>query len=122
MKTINVTDKTGSLISIRNVSDGDDLMIINKSGILIRISMSDIRVMGRATQGVRLINIKPGDSIAAVAKVEKDMVEDENSDELIDENGDQVENSTEGNTDQSDDVKGESDENTDDQGEESSEE
>jgi len=82
VKTINITDKTGSLISIRNVSDGDDLMIINKSGILIRMSVSAIRVMGRATQGVKLINIKDGDSIAAVAKVEKDMF-DEDDEALI---------------------------------------
>ena len=77
VKTISITPKTGKLIAIRNVGEGDDLMIINKSGILIRISVSDIRVMGRATQGVRLINISEGDSIAAVAKVEKDMLEGE---------------------------------------------
>ena len=82
VKTLNVTDKTGQLISIRNVEDGDDLMIINKSGILIRISVADIRVMGRATQGVRLINIRSGDAIAAVAKVEKDMVEDAEEGEM----------------------------------------
>ena len=73
VKTINITPKTGSLISIRNVFDTDDLMIINKSGILIRMSMSDIRVMGRATQGVTLINLKANDTIAAVAKVERDI-------------------------------------------------
>jgi DNA gyrase subunit A len=84
VKTLNLTEKTGNLISIRNVQDGDDLMIINKSGILIRISIADIRVMGRATQGVRLINIKGGDAIAAVAKVEKDMVEDEIDEENLD--------------------------------------
>ncbi|MEQ8323208.1 MAG: DNA gyrase subunit A [Vicingaceae bacterium] len=78
VKTINVTEKTGNLISIRNVTDQDDLMIINKSGILIRISMIGIRVMGRATQGVRLINLKAGDTIAAVAKVERDLDEDDN--------------------------------------------
>ena len=69
VKTITVTDKTGELVAIKNVTDQDDLMIINKSGITIRIAVADLRVMGRATQGVRLINIKGKDSIAAVAKV-----------------------------------------------------
>jgi DNA gyrase subunit A len=69
VKTISVTDKTGELVAIKNVTDEDGLMIINKSGIAIRMSVSDLRVMGRATQGVRLINIKGKDSIAAVAKV-----------------------------------------------------
>ena len=69
VKTISITDKTGNLIAIKNVKDGDDLMIINKSGITIRMSVDDMRVMGRATQGVKLINIKESDSIAAVAKV-----------------------------------------------------
>jgi DNA gyrase subunit A len=68
VKTMNITDKTGALISILDVTDMDDLMIINKSGILIRIAVSDLRVMGRATQGVRLINLRE-DSIAAVTKV-----------------------------------------------------
>ncbi len=72
VKTISITDKTGELVAIKNVSDLDDLMIINKSGIAIRMSVEDLRVMGRATQGVRLINIKGKDSIAAVAKVMKD--------------------------------------------------
>ncbi|NHF59763.1 DNA gyrase subunit A [Flavobacteriaceae bacterium TP-CH-4] len=72
VKTISVTDKTGKLVAIKNVSDSDDLMIINKSGIAIRMSVEDLRVMGRATQGVKLINIKGDDSIAAVAKVMKD--------------------------------------------------
>ena len=72
VKTISITDKTGGLVAIKNVSDTDDLMIINKSGIAIRMSVEDLRVMGRATQGVRLINIKGNDSIAAVAKVMKD--------------------------------------------------
>ena len=69
VKTITVTEKTGELVAVKNVTDQDDLMIINKSGITIRIAVSDLRVMGRATQGVRLINIKGKDSIAAVAKV-----------------------------------------------------
>tara|TARA_B100000963_G_scaffold63669_1_gene51643 strand:- start:1787 stop:3463 length:1677 start_codon:yes stop_codon:yes gene_type:complete len=69
VKTISITEKTGNLVSLKNVSDGDDLMIINKSGIAIRMEVNTLRVMGRATQGVRLINIKDNDSIAAVAKV-----------------------------------------------------
>ncbi len=69
VKTLNITEKTGSLIAINNVTDDDDLMIINKSGLTIRMMVSDLRVMGRATQGVRLINIKGNDSIAAVTKV-----------------------------------------------------
>lgn len=72
VKTISITEKTGGLVAIKNVSDSDDLMIINKSGIAIRMSVEDLRVMGRATQGVKLINIKGNDSIAAVAKVMKD--------------------------------------------------
>jgi DNA gyrase subunit A len=72
VKTISISQKTGGLVAIKNVSDSDDLMIINKSGIAIRMSMEDLRTMGRATQGVRLINLKGGDSIAAVAKVMRD--------------------------------------------------
>ena len=72
VKTINVTEKTGKLVAIKNVIDEDDLMIINKSGIAIRMAVSDLRVMGRATQGVRLIKVRGGDSIAAVAKVMQD--------------------------------------------------
>ncbi|HNX43517.1 MAG TPA: DNA gyrase subunit A [Bacteroidales bacterium] len=70
VKTINITEKTGQLIAIKNVTDNDDLMIINRSGIIIRMAVSDLRVVGRATQGVRLINLKENDAIAAVAKVE----------------------------------------------------
>jgi DNA gyrase subunit A len=83
VKTLNITDKTGSLVSINNVTDADDLMIINKSGLTIRMMVSDLRVMGRATQGVRLINIKGNDSIAAVTKV---LREDEAIEEAIEEN------------------------------------
>ncbi len=72
VKTISITDKTGKLVAIKNVTDPDDLMIINKSGIAIRMSVDDLRTMGRATQGVKLINLKDSDSIAAVAKVMKD--------------------------------------------------
>ena len=72
VKTISITEKTGGLVAIKNVTDSDDLMIINRSGIAIRMSVEDLRVMGRATQGVKLINIKGDDSIAAVAKVMKE--------------------------------------------------
>ena len=84
VKTISITDKTGDLVSIMNVNDSNGLMIINKSGIAIRMAVKNLRVMGRATQGVKLINIKKGDSIAAVAKVmheeqEEDAIESENN-------------------------------------------
>ena len=78
--TLNITEKTGSLIAIQSVTDEDGLMIINKSGVAIRMNTSDLRVMGRNTQGVRVINLKGNDEIAAIAKVEMDKdVEDENS-------------------------------------------
>ncbi|WP_029034880.1 DNA gyrase subunit A [Salinimicrobium terrae] len=93
VKTISITPKTGSLVAIKNVTDLDDLMIINKSGLAIRTSVSNLRVMGRATQGVRLINLKNNDSIAAVAKVinEEEDVEDVAGDatpEITDQNED----------------------------------
>ncbi|MHA6280638.1 DNA gyrase subunit A [Salinimicrobium sp. CAU 1759] len=93
VKTISITSKTGSLVSIKSVTDLDDLMIINKSGLAIRTSVSNLRVMGRATQGVRLINLKNNDSIAAVAKVinEEEDVEDVAGDatpEITDQNQD----------------------------------
>ena len=80
VKTISITEKTGELVSIKTVSDLDDLMIINKSGIAIRMEIAKLRVMGRATQGVRLINLKGEDTIAAVAKVmkEEESIEDVN--------------------------------------------
>ncbi|NND10070.1 MAG: DNA gyrase subunit A, partial [Flavobacteriaceae bacterium] len=81
VKTISITEKTGNLVSIKNVTDQDDLMIINKSGIAIRMAVEDLRVMGRATQGVKLINLKSNDSIAAVAKVMHDE-DDVNGDEV----------------------------------------
>ena len=71
VKTISITEKTGKLIAIKNVTENNDLMIIEKSGLTIRMAVSDIRVAGRATQGVKLINIKNGDSIAAISTVEK---------------------------------------------------
>jgi DNA gyrase subunit A len=87
VKTLNITEKTGKLISINSVTDADDLMIINKSGLTIRMAVEDLRVMGRATQGVKLINIKGNDSIAAVTKVMKDDV----ADVIVDEEGNIIE-------------------------------
>ncbi len=81
VKTMNITDKTGDLISIHSVVDQDDLMIINKSGITIRMAVSELRTMGRATQGVRLINLREGDAIAAVTKV--DVVEGEDDEDVL---------------------------------------
>jgi DNA gyrase subunit A len=97
VKTLNLTEKTGALISINGVTDEDDLMIINKSGLTIRMEVSDLRVMGRATQGVRLINIKGKDSIAAVTKVlreeEEEVIEGEELEEGDVENGTDVDSS-----------------------------
>jgi DNA gyrase subunit A len=87
VKTLNITEKTGKLISINAVTDADDLMIINKSGLTIRMAVEDLRVMGRATQGVKLINIKGNDSIAAVTKVMKDEV----AEVAVDEDGNIIE-------------------------------
>jgi len=87
VKTLNITEKTGKLISISAVTDADDLMIINKSGLTIRMAIEDLRVMGRATQGVKLINLKGGDSIAAVTKVMKDDV----AEVVVDEDGNVIE-------------------------------
>ena len=94
VKTISITEKTGNLVAIKNVTDEDDLMIINKSGITIRLAVTDLRVMGRATQGVKLINIKNDDSIAAVAKVTHE--EEEEIDDV--ENGTEIENNNEEST------------------------
>jgi len=87
VKTMNISDKTGLLVSINVVTDADDLMIINKSGLTIRMRVSDLRVMGRATQGVRLINIKGNDSIAAVCKVMKEDDEDDQDQEFVEIDG-----------------------------------
>ena len=95
VKTLNITEKTGALIAINNVTDADDLMIINKSGLTIRMMVSDLRVMGRATQGVRLINIKGSDSIAAVTKVlreDEEVIEELEGD--LEESEGEVENGT----------------------------
>ncbi|MFO7613289.1 MAG: DNA gyrase subunit A [Bacteroidales bacterium] len=88
VKTINITTKTGNLIAIKEVTDTDDLIIINRSGILIRLGVKDLRVMGRATQGVRLINLRDEDAIASVAKVamDEDIVDDFESDMDADDN------------------------------------
>jgi DNA gyrase subunit A len=79
VKTLNITDKTGKLVAIKGVTDKEDLMIINKSGVIIRIAISELRTMGRATQGVRLITLKGDDEIASVAKIEHDEEEEEKS-------------------------------------------
>ena len=84
VKTINLTEKTGYLIAIKDVTDTDQLMIINKSGIAIRMGMEDVRIMGRATQGVRFIKIEEGDEIAAVAKIE---LEEGEAEEVMEEDG-----------------------------------
>ena len=92
VKTLSVTEKTGSLIAIKDVTDENDLMIITRNGIAIRMKMEDVRVMGRATQGVRLIKIRENDNIASVAKVPKVEEEDEDSIEI---SSDDSENNTE---------------------------
>ena len=98
VKTISITDKTGGLIAIKNVTDDDDLMIINKSGIAIRLLVDHLRVMGGATQGVRLINLKGDDAIAAVTQVPRDEDEEvisiEGTDTLIEESEITSENET----------------------------
>ena len=93
VKTLKITEKTGSLVAIKSVTDADDLMIINRSGVAIRISVEDLRVMGRAAQGVKVINLRADDEIAAVAKVvkEEDMVDE---DEVRDIEVDETNNST----------------------------
>jgi len=93
VKTLTVTEKTGSLVAIKVVTDDDDLMIINKSGITIRMHVADLRTQGRATQGVKLINLKGKDQIAAVAKVERD--EDENSENQDSDSSNDVDNTEE---------------------------
>ncbi len=93
VKTLTITEKTGNLVAIKSVTDADDLMIINRSGVAIRISVEDLRVMGRAAQGVKVINLRADDEIAAVAKVvkEEDMVDE---DEVRDIEVDETNNST----------------------------
>jgi DNA gyrase subunit A len=96
VKTLNITEKTGNLVAIKGVTDNEDLMIINKSGVIIRIAVSELRVMGRATQGVRLITLKGNDEIASVAKVEHD--EDEEITDLTEGGEDNPTSETEGDT------------------------
>ncbi|WP_184549126.1 DNA gyrase subunit A [Mucilaginibacter sp. FT3.2] len=91
VKTLNITEKTGNLVAIKGVTDKEDLMIINKSGIIIRIAISELRTMGRATQGVRLITLKGNDEIASVAKIEHD----EDEEKEIDENAEIIADETE---------------------------
>ncbi|MBO7636141.1 MAG: DNA gyrase subunit A [Paludibacteraceae bacterium] len=100
VKTLNITDKTGELIAIKSVTDENDLMIINKSGITIRLCMSEVRVQGRATQGVRLINLtKKNDQIASVCKVIHSDEEEENEEDVIDKVDDKGENDESANND-----------------------
>jgi DNA gyrase subunit A len=96
LKPFQLLKKTGKLVSLKSVTDNDDLMIINKSGIAIRMEVSSLRVMGRATQGVKLINLKENDSIAAVAKVVHD---DDDVQDLEDIEVDITDESTENNND-----------------------
>jgi DNA gyrase subunit A len=123
VKTINVTEKTGNLVAIKNVTDADDLMIINKSGIVIRIVVSELRVMGRATQGVRLINLKGNDEIASVARIEHEeeeveetesyvVVDGEPAGDTIDDPAENDEESDEENVDEIDEEEGEADDTT----------
>lgn len=110
VKTLNITEKTGNLVAIKGVTDKEDLMIINKSGIIIRIAISELRVMGRATQGVRLITLKNNDEIASVAKIEHDEDEEVKEGE---ENAEGTETNTE-NTGESDAAENKAEPSTDD--------
>lgn len=101
VKTISVTEKTGKLVAVKGVNDTEDLMIINKSGIVIRISVEGLRVMGRATQGVRLINLKGEDEIASITKVDREEEVEDTEEEIL--SGEEVEDTTESTeTDQDD--------------------
>ena len=105
VKTMNITDKTGDLIAIKSVNDEDGLMIINRSGIVIRLKVSSLRVMGRATQGVRLINIKENDQIASVAKVESmESGEEEIVSEILNEENIDLTDNTTNETDSNSDI------------------
>ncbi|MEG1717715.1 MAG: DNA gyrase C-terminal beta-propeller domain-containing protein, partial [Bacteroidales bacterium] len=84
VKTISVTDKTGALIAIKDVTDNNDLMIINKSGIILRMAVKDLRIVGRATQGVKLIDLRGKDAIASVTKVDADPEEELLEEEMMD--------------------------------------
>jgi DNA gyrase subunit A len=92
VKTINVTDKTGALVAIKSVTDDDDLMIITEKGITIRMAINSVRMMGRAAQGVKLINLRDGDKIASVARVSKN--EEEENTDIENEGGSETEETT----------------------------
>jgi DNA gyrase subunit A len=116
VKTINVTEKTGQLVSIKDVTDGEDLMIINRSGIVIRIPVSALRVMGRATQGVRLISLKGDDEIASVTKIDHEEDEEEtvNLEDVLVVDGEEIEADPAAETEETeeDDEEGEADQPT----------
>jgi len=117
VKTINVTEKTGQLVSIKDVTDSEDLMIINRSGIVIRIPVSALRVMGRATQGVRLISLKGDDEIASVTKIDHEEDEEETVDlaEVLVVDGEEIEADPTAEADETDEEEGESDSETEDE-------
>ncbi len=94
--TLNITEKTGKLVSINSVNDDEDIMIINKSGIMIRMAVSNLRVMGRATQGVRLIKLNDEDEIAAVTKVESEKDEEEQIPDILEDDKNQTDNQSDG--------------------------
>jgi len=114
VKTINVTEKTGQLVSIKDVTDSEDLMIINRSGIVIRIPVSALRVMGRATQGVRLISLKGDDEIASVTKIDHEEDEEETVDltDVVVTDGEELEADTTAEADDTEEEDGESDNET----------
>jgi DNA gyrase subunit A len=114
VKTINVTEKTGQLVSIKDVTDSEDLMIINRSGIVIRIPVSALRVMGRATQGVRLISLKGDDEIASVTKIDHEEDEEETVDltDVVVTDGEEIEADTTPEADDKEEEEGESDNET----------
>lgn len=114
VKTINVTEKTGQLVSIKDVTDSEDLMIINRSGIVIRIPVSALRVMGRATQGVRLISLKGDDEIASVTKIDHEEDEEETVDltDVVVTDGEELEADTTAEADDTEEEEGESDNET----------
>ncbi|MBC7417154.1 MAG: DNA gyrase subunit A [Pedobacter sp.] len=113
VKTINITEKTGSLVAIKGVTDQEDLMIINKSGIVIRIAVADLRVMGRATQGVRLITLKGNDEIASVTKIDHEDDEETDTDVLAEVDPDVLEATVEDTeVDDEDETEGQENENT----------
>ncbi|KQM66092.1 DNA gyrase subunit A [Pedobacter sp. Leaf216] len=114
VKTINVTEKTGQLVSIKDVTDSEDLMIINRSGIVIRIPVSALRVMGRATQGVRLISLKGDDEIASVTKIDHEEDEEETVDlaDVVVTDGEEIEADTTPEAEDADEEEGDSDNET----------